>query len=547
MRLSTLLSVLPAVGCNRTGEGDPEVIAVSADSRQVTPGTLFVAVRGENFDGHQFIRDAIARGAVAIVAEQGRDLARLDPHTPALPNFLVPNSRAALGWLSAAWHDFPSRKLVMIGVTGTDGKTTTATLIHSILSAAGLKAGLLSTVSAVIGDKAVDTGFHVTTPDAPQVQDYLARMVAAGLTHCVMEVTSHGLAQHRVTGCDFDIAVVTNITHEHLDYHQTYENYRAAKAMLFKNLSAAALKPGVEKIGVLNRDDSSFEYLDSVLSVRRLTYALKSAQADVRALDTVYAPQGIHFRVQGPDFSLAATTSLVGEYNLTNCLAAITATVSALGLPPEAAHQGIAALKGVPGRMERIDLGQPFTAIVDFAHTPNALRQALETARKMLTAKSAESAEKERKEQNSANSARSAVNNKVIAVFGSAGLRDVEKRRLMAETSAELADITILTAEDPRTESLGAILEAMAEGAQNKGGVEGKTFYRIPDRAEAIRFAVQSAQPGDIVLACGKGHEQSMCFGATEYPWDDRTALRAALAELLNLPGPPMPVLPVMF
>ncbi len=533
MLLSTLLSALPAIRA-RMGDADPDITVITADSRRVTPGALFVAVRGDNVDGHRFIADALARGAVAIVAEAPLTPAPLSPaegggEGMGMRGIIVPDSRAALGWLSAAWHGFPARRLVMIGVTGTDGKTTTATLIHSILTAAGLKAGLISTVSAVIGDETLDTGFHVTTPAAPEVQGYLARMAAAGLTHCVLEVTSHGLAQHRVTGCDFDLAVVTNITHEHLDYHKSYENYRAAKGMLFESLSTAARKPNVEKAGVLNRDDRSFDYLQSILKVRTLTYSLQSKQADVRASDIRHAPSGAHFqslisnptplRSGGDSLPLPMTTPLVGEYNISNCLAAIAATVGALGVSPEAAQRGLAALKGVPGRMERIYLGQPFTAIVDFAHTPNALRRALETARSMTSGR-------------------------VIAVFGSAGLRDVEKRRLMAETSAGLADLTLLTAEDPRTEPLDAILEMMAWGAKSKGGVEGQTFFRVPDRGAAIRFAVRLAQPGDIVLACGKGHEQSMCFGTVEYPWDDRTAMRAALAELLGVPGPEMPGLP---
>jgi UDP-N-acetylmuramoyl-L-alanyl-D-glutamate--2,6-diaminopimelate ligase len=245
------------------------------------------------------------------------------------------------------------------------------------------------------------------------------------------------------------------------------------------------------------------------------------------------------FTVIGPAFSFPVSTRFVGDFNIANCLAAITATVGALGIAPEAAQQGLAQLKGVPGRMERIDLGQPFTAIVDFAHTPNALRRTLETARKMvLTTERTEATEK--------NSVDSVVKHKgrVIAVFGSAGLRDVEKRRMMVETSAELADLTLLTAEDPRTESLEDILEMMAFGARSKGGIEGETFFRVPDRAEAIRLAVRLAQPGDIVLACGKGHEQSMCFGTVEYAWDDRVAVRAALADLLGVPGPEAPKLP---
>jgi len=570
MRLSTLLAALPHVHAP-SGEADPDITSLTADSRRVTPGTLFIAARGESFDGHDYIRYAVENGAAAIIGErENRELegtegtqgteasspsslsspSSFSSRFPSIPYIAVSNSRAALAWLAAAWHGFPSRRLVLMGVTGTDGKTTTSTLIHSILTAAGLKAGLISTVSAIIGDETLDTGFHVTTPDALAVQGYLARMVAAGLTHCVLEVTSHGLAQHRVTGCDFDVAVITNITHEHLDYHGTFENYRAAKGTLFESLALSAPKPGgPAKAAVLNVDDSSYEYLHSITRVDRYGYSLKSG-ADVWAADVRYAPEGLHFRAVGPSFEIPVSTTLVGEYNLSNCLAALTATVSALGLSPEAAQRGIAALKGVPGRMERVDLGQSFTAIVDFAHTPNALRRALETAGGMLLtvdAKRTESAER-RKEKISAFSARfaSAVKNKgrIIAVFGSAGLRDLEKRRLMAEVSAELADITVLTAEDPRTESLTAILQVMSEGMRAKGKVEEKSFYRIPDRAEAIRFAVRLAQPGDIVLACGKGHEQSMCFGTTEYPWDDRVAMRAALAELLNVPGPAMQKLP---
>jgi UDP-N-acetylmuramoyl-L-alanyl-D-glutamate--2,6-diaminopimelate ligase len=214
----------------------------------------------------------------------------------------------------------------------------------------------------------------------------------------------------------------------------------------------------------------------------------------------------------------------VGAYNVSNCLAALAAAVYGLGIAPETAAEGIAALEGIPGRMERIDLGQDFTAIVDFAHTPNALKVTLEAGRELLAGQKRPG--------------------RLIAVFGSAGLRDREKRRMMAETAAELADLAILTAEDPRTESLDGILEQMAAGARSRGGVEGETFWRVPDRGEAIRFALSLARPGDIVLSCGKGHEQSMCFGSIEYLWDDRTAMRAALAEKLGLAGPEMPYLP---
>ncbi len=538
MLLSQLLSALPAI-LERT-PGDPDITAVEHDSRQVRPGTLFVARRGGAVDGHHFIAEAVSKGAVAVVVE--KELKGL-----AVPVIRVPDAAEALAWLCAAFHKFPARKMVMIGVTGTDGKTTTSNLVHSILLAAGFKAGLISTVNAVIGDQILDTGLHTTTPDAPEVQRYLAQMVEAGMTHCVLETTSHGLAQHRVTACEFDVAVVTNITHEHLDFHGSLEDYRAAKAKLFEGLAAAHRKAGVEKLAVLNADDESFDYLRERLNVAYVSYGLGES-ADARATEIVYAPDGTTFVVElklptvdggqttirsRPSFPVE--TALLGEYNVSNCLAAITVGLKALGLPPRTVRRGIASLAGVPGRMERIDLGQDFTAIVDFAHTPNALKRALETARQMV--------EDPAPNLDNQKSGRGAQG-RVIVIFGSAGLRDVAKRRWMGEVAAELADFTIITAEDPRTESLTAIMAESAEGAKSKGGEEGRTFWRITDRGEAIAFAVNMAKAGDAVIACGKAHEQSMCFGTVEYPWDDRVAMRAALSARLGLRGPAMPQLP---
>jgi len=501
---------------------DTRISGIVMDNRLVQPGNLFVAMKGSSADGHDFILDAIQRGAAAVVGDKAMsDLS--------VPYVQVENSRQALTWLAAAFHGNPGRKLTVIGVTGTDGKTTTCNLLYQILLAAGFKTGLISTVNAVIGDEILDTGFHVTTPDAPDVQRYLARMVAAGLTHVVLETTSHGWAQYRVDACEFDIGVVTNITHEHLDQHGSYENYRAAKARLFLSLRKTLPKPqGNPRLSVLNRDDSSYEYLsriapgslDRLGTAPQVCYGLDAA-ADIRADSIKYSPQGIHFEAVGHEFRVPVTSPLVGEFNVSNCLAALAAAVRGLGIDPEIAAGGIARMTGVPGRMERIDLGQPFAAIVDFAHTPNALRVAINTIRKM-------------------------TEKRVIVIFGSAGLRDREKRRMMAEVAAELADLSILTAEDPRTEALEGILEEMAAGARLKGGEEGRTFWRVPDRGEAIRFGVQLAHQGDIVMACGKGHEQSMCFGTIEYPWDDRTAMRAALSELMDIPGPQMPSLPTM-
>ena len=510
---------------------DIEITGIAIDSRVVRPGTLFVAMQGGTVDGHTYIQKAIDNGAVAVVVEKDVE------QVANLPYIKLENTRLALTWLAGSFYDWPGRKLTVIGVTGTDGKTTTTNLLYKILLAANIKAGMISTVNAVIGDEVLDTGFHVTTPDAHDVQRYLAKMVDAGLTHVVLETTSHGWSQHRVDACAFDIGVVTNITHEHMNEHGSFENYRAAKARLFSSLEITLPKPqGNPRLAVINRDDpKSFDFLNHFIKVTKINYGLGDG-ADVRAVDVSYSPSGIHFTAQSKDFRVDIMSKLVGAYNVSNCLAALTAAVYGLGIKPEVAAQGIASLEGIPGRMERIDMGQSFTAIVDFAHTPNALKVTLEAAREMLHSPlpAGEGDSKGRVREKS----------RLICVFGSAGLRDKEKRRMMAETSAELADITIITAEDPRTESLDGILEEMAAGARSRAGIEGETFWRVADRGEAIRFALKLARPGDIVLSCGKGHEQSMCFGTTEYLWDDRTAMRAALAEYLGVDGPKMPYLP---
>ncbi len=491
---------------------------VVSDSRLVQPGDLFVAIQGGSVDGHRFISQVVERGAAAVVGTQP------PPEGLPIPYVLVADSRRGLAHLAAAFYGFPARQMTMIGVTGTDGKTTTTNLIYNILVAAGLKAGMISTVNAVIGDQALDTGFHVTTPDAPDIQRYLAQMREVGTTHVVLETTSHGLAQHRVEACEYDLAVVTNITHEHINEHGSYENYRAAKGHLFELLAETGPKPqGSPRLAVLNRDDSSYLYLKEriagLASVKQASYGFHS-QADVGAGQIEVLSDRLRFEAHLPGWEpFPVEAHLVGSYNVSNCLAAIAVTALGLHIQPEAIRQGIASLPGIPGRYERIELGQDFTAIVDFAHTPNALDRSLETARQL-------------------------TQGKVIAVFGSAGLRDRDKRWMMAETSVRGADLTILTAEDPRTEPLEAILAEMARGAVRAGGVEGENFWRVPDRGDAIRFALSLAGAGDVVMACGKGHEQSMCFGTVEYPWDDRTAMRAALAELLGVQGPEMPKLP---
>ena len=490
-----------------------EITGIAVDSRQVQPGDLFFAVV-QGVDRYKFLDQVVKRGAAAVVGERG-DIELSIPHIQ------VSDTRAALAQAAAAFYGYPARQLTMIGVTGTDGKTTASNFIYQILQAAGHPTGMISTVNAQIGDQVLDTGFHVTTPEAFDTQRYLRQMVDAGLTHAVLEMTSIGLAQQRGARLlEFDIAVVTNITHEHLNDHGTYEAYFDAKALLVEGLSQPFEKARpVERLAVLNRDDKSYEGLVKRAKVKQLAYGLHPA-AQLRAANIENHPDSLSFVVHAPGgLEFPIHTSMFGAYNVSNSLAAIGATVVALGIDPKAAQAGIAALQGVPGRMERIELGQDFTAIVDFAHTPNALKAALEAGRQL-------------------------TDGKVIAVFGSAGLRDKAKRRMMAEVGAELADLSVLTAEDPRTESLDDILEEMAAGAKSKGGKEIETFWRVADRGAAISFALLQAKPGDLVLVLGKGHEQSMCFGETEYPWDDRVALRAALAELLGAEGPTMPKLP---
>lgn len=497
--------------------GDAEITAPVVESdADLQPGGVFVARKGLSVDGHKFIPKAIERGAAAIVGEaELRDLS--------VPYVQVKNAQEAVGYVAAAYHDYPSRKLIVIGVTGTDGKTTTSTLIHSVLNRLGsdnvkerIRIGLVSTIAAFVGGEIVDTGFHVTTPGAPQIQALLAQMVDNGLRACVLEMTSHGLAQGRLNGVDIDVAVLTNVTHEHLDYHGSFENYRAAKGRMFEMLGRSYRKRGKPKVAVINADDPNADYFAAFPADKIIRYGL-SEKADYQAVEIQYRPDGTQFeifgRLEGRNL-IDFFTPLAGEFNVYNCLAAIE-TAFTFPIGSGIIYQSIAEVKAIPGRMERIDEGQEFIAIVDFAHTPNALKNALTACRPMVS-----------------------EGGRLIAVFGSAGLRDKEKRRLMAEVSAELADFTILTAEDPRTESLDAILEEMAQGCISKGGIEGETFIRVRDRGEALYQACQMAKAGDVVIACGKGHEQSMCFGTVEYAWDDREAMRTALR------GMPLKTLP---
>jgi UDP-N-acetylmuramoyl-L-alanyl-D-glutamate--2,6-diaminopimelate ligase len=508
MRLHSLVRALSVYEIRNEREID--ITHITADSRQVTPGALFVAYPGIAIDGAKFIPDAIQRGAVAIVAETV-------PLSPIpCPLIIVPNARVALAHLAAAWHDFPARKLRIIGVTGTDGKTTTCRLAASILETAGYRVGTITTVSATIGDQEIDTGLHTTTPDALTIQSLLAQMVTAGAKYAIVEATSEGLAQHRLDAIDFDVAVITNITHEHLYFHQTWENYRDAKARLFRSLTNSFRKPRTAKVAVLNADDNArgvFDFLRAMPAEEQVIYTTEnsgqrsavSGQQWISARAIQHSTNGLQFVVETPHGQLPITSSLLGRYNVSNILAAIGVGM-ARRVPFEAMREGIARVQGVVGRMQVMQ-SEPFTAIVDFAHTPNALRVALETAREI-------------------------TRRRVIVVFGCAGLRDVQKRAMMGKIAGELADKIIVTAEDPRTESLDAINAQIVEGLQRAGRHVGEDYFIVNDRAEAIAFAIQQAQAGDVVIIAGKGHEKSMCFGTTEYPWSDQDAVRNALAKI---------------
>ncbi len=539
LTIAHLLEVLPderMMNLSASARGR-EILVVTADSRQVQPGTLFVAVTGARFDGHRYLPTAIEQGAVALIGTRSSESLRSDGVV--LPEHAVyiqvGDSRRALALASAALHDFPSRQLAVVGITGTDGKTTTSSIVEAILAAATQspsapegRVGVVTTVGARIRGRESETGLHVTTPDAPEVQAFLRAMVDEGCRYAVIESTSHGLHQQRVAGVDFDVAAVTNITHEHLDYHGSRDAYVAAKALLFRSLYASPAKPGIPRCAVLNADDAgSYAALLAVLHkeatlhgyhvpVRSYGMAGGRAQLDVAVDNVRYEADATRFDVQWWGGSFAVVSPLIGEFNVYNVACAATAAL-ALGIAPAAIQSGVATMAPVLGRMQRMDGGQPFLSIVDFAHTPVSLERALVTLRPLV------------------GQGTPGGQGRLIAVFGSAGMRDREKRYLMGRVSGRLADFTVITAEDPRTEDLDEICREIRRGVSEFAGAD--RFVIVPDRSEAIQVAVDMARPGDVVAAFGKGHERSMCFGEVEYPWSDQDAMLAALARRKDRDG----------
>ncbi len=501
--IRALLAVSPEIAATAQIYGDPDtaISGLAYDSRQVTPGTLFAAWQGAAFDGHRFIAGALDRGAVALLAERPID----DPR--ARCTVVVRNSRAALAQLAASFYHDPSLELGLIGVTGTKGKTTTSFLIEALLGQQ-FQTGLIGTVDLKVGPQRWRNPIHQTTPEALDVQRMLREMVEAEVAWGILETSSHALATFRVDRCAYDIAVITNVTHEHLDFHGTYDQYLAAKATLFDRLATPGVKPSLlaHRGTVINRDDpGAATIIGRARGVRELTYGL-SPEATIRATDLHVGGDGLRFTLTSPWGTVPIRTPLLGRFNVYNALAAAGATLLA-DLPLARIAEGLAAFGGVPGRVQRIDAGQPFLVVVDFAHNADSLEQILILLRGV-------------------------TRGRLIAVFGSAGERDVAKRGMMGAICARLADFGIFTDEDPRGEDPLAIIQAIAAGTASAGWREGHEYLSITDRRAAIARAFTLAQPGDVVLLAGKGHENSIVYADGAIPWDEATEARLALARL---------------
>ena len=475
------------------------VQAVRHDSREVQRGDCFVCISGERADGHAYAAAAASAGAAVVVAQRGRGEALSGIGATVVE---VPDTRIALASIAAAHEDFPARRLAVIGVTGTDGKTTTAFLTLAAIEAAGARSGLLTTVEARIAGERRRNPSRLTTQEAPVVQGLLAEMVEAGCTHAVVEATSHGLDLHRLDGCEFDVAVLTNLSEDHLDFHGTMDRYRRAKGRLFAMLDEPTAK-STSRVAVLNGDDAAWPYFASRTQAARLTYG-RSAEADLRIDDEQPWPDGSTFVLSGEFGEMEASVPLPGRFNVSNAAAAIAAATAA-GLNLDLAARGVATCDGVPGRMQRI-AGAPFTVIVDYAHTPEALRQVLSGLQEI-------------------------AEGRVIVVFGAAGERSRDRRSGLGRVAAQHAHYVVLTEEDPRSEHPDAIIEEIATAMLAAGGSEGGTFERVPERAEAIARALGLARAGDIVLLAGKGHESTIERSSGSIPWDEAGVARTLIEE----------------
>lgn len=484
-----------------------QVTGVTHDSRAVGPGMLFVAIPGLRVDGHDFVPAAVDAGAAAVIVEQ--PVAGVTA-----PQLVVDAARPSLASGAGWWYGDPSHALTVIGITGTDGKTTTSYLAVAALEAAGIQTGMIGTIATRIGGVTDDHAEHATTPEAPALQAALRAMADAGDRAAVIETTSHGLALDRVASVAYDVAILTNVTHEHLELHGTWEAYRDAKLSLFDRLRSArnVTKPRpVPTTAIVNLDDPSaglFIGTSRDAGARVITYGTEPA-ADVRATRIAEDARGLHATIAGPSGDASIDLRLAGRFNVHNALA-IVALGEALGLDPARVREGLASVDVVPGRMERIDVGQPFGVVVDFAHSPASLTTVLD-----LLAPAA-----------------AARGGGIVVVFGSAGERDTAKRPQMGRIAGERARLVIVTDEDPRGEDREAILDEIARGAEAAGRRRGHDLLLIADRREAIAAAFEAARPGDVVLLAGKGHERSIIGPDGEHPWDERSVATELLHEL---------------
>ena len=483
-----LANLAPAVQGQVRGDAGTLVTDVALDTRKVVPGALFCCVPGARVDGHDLAGKALDAGAAALCVQRPLDLEA--------PQLLVGRVRDVLAPLAVTFFDHPSRRLELVGVTGTNGKTTTTFLLEAIFRAAGRTPGVLGTVEVRVGD--VHRAAVHTTPEAPDLQRLLAEMADAGVRSAAMEVSSHGLALRRVDGTRFRAAIFTNLTQDHLDFHTDLDDYYQAKRRLF----TAAFTP----LGVVNLDDPHGRLLASTAEVAVVTTGT-AADADWRATEVAASLEGTSFRLRSPAGERPVRLRLAGQFNVANALGAL-AAADALGIDLDTAVAGLESLAGVPGRFERVDAGQPFTVLVDYAHTPDSLDNLLRAARAV-------------------------TGGRVIVVFGCGGDRDRAKRPLMGEIAGRLADVAVVTSDNPRSEAPEAIVAQVAEGVARATGPDG--FLVEVDRRAAIRAALAMAGPGDAVLVAGKGHEQGQEFaGGRKVPFDDRVVAAEELQTLLG-------------
>lgn len=487
MKLRDWIRIYPVIEI--FGKDDVEIGEPVSDSRKASPGALFVALAGTKQDGRKFISDAIDRGAAAVVMTDRPDPLLLKKY-PEVAFVTVSDARRALPHLAAWYYEKPAASLRLIGVTGTNGKTTTTFLIYSLLRSAGFKPGLLGTIRYDLGGRLMEATH--TTPGPPDLHRFFAEMRDHGVTHVAMEVSSHALDQGRVADCSFETAVFTNLTQDHLDYHGTMASYFASKRKLFDQTAGRA---------VINVDDPYGRALKEEIPSKSWSYGIEQA-ADLfpKAIETGF--QGTRMTVQTPMGAIDLVSPLVGRYNASNLLAA-TGAGMALGLPVEAIREGIASMSGVPGRFEKIDLGQDFTVLVDYAHTEDALARLLQAVSDLSPAR-------------------------ILTVFGCGGDRDRGKRPKMGAVSGRLSTKSFLTSDNPRSEPPLSIIQEIEAGM----GVS--DYEVIPDRREAIARAIALAGPGDAVVIAGKGHENYQIIQGKKLPFDDREVARTSLAEKLR-------------